>query len=98
MLKSKKKIIFTGGNGRFGQVLQKTNFGHNVFFPSKSILDTENINSIEKYLDKKKPDILIHMAALSRPMNVHDLNITKIFKFKYNRNIKYNYCFCYEKN
>jgi dTDP-4-dehydrorhamnose reductase len=77
MLKSKKKIIFTGGNGRFGQVLQKTNFGHNVFFPSKSELNIVNINSIEKYLDKKKPDILIHMAALSRPMNVHDLNITK---------------------
>ena len=73
----KKKIIFTGSNGRFGQVLQKTKFKDKVFFPSKSELNILNINSIEKYLDKKKPDTLIHMAALSRPMDIHDTNIIK---------------------
>ena len=77
MLNFKKKIIFTGGNGRFGQVLQKTKFKHKVFFPSKSALNILNINSIEKYLDKNKPDILIHMAALSRPMDIHDKDISK---------------------
>ena len=77
MLKSKKKIIFTGGNGRFGQVLQKSNFGYKVFFPTKLELNITNINSIEKYLDKKKPDALIHMAALSRPMDIHDKDISQ---------------------
>ncbi len=77
MSKSNKKIVFTGGSGRFGQVLQKSNFKYKVFFPSKSQLDITNFKSIEKYLKKIKPKILVHMAALSRPMNIHDKNIIK---------------------
>ena len=74
---NKKKIIFTGGSGRFGKVLQSANFNHKVFFPTKSDFNITNIKSIEKYLNKKKPDILVHMAALSRPMSIHDKNIIK---------------------
>ena len=77
MSKSNKKIVFTGGSGRFGQVLQKSNFKYKVFFPSKSQLDITNFKSIEKYLKKIKPKILVHMAALSRPMDIHDKNIIK---------------------
>ena len=78
MLKSKKKIIiFTGGSGRFGSILKKRKFNHKVFFPSKKELNITNIRSIEKYLKKKKPNILVHMAALSRPMKIHEKNITK---------------------
>ena len=77
MSKSTKKIVFTGGSGRFGQVLQKSNFKYKVFFPSKSQLDITNFKSIDKYLKKIKPKILVHMAALSRPMNIHDKNIIK---------------------
>jgi dTDP-4-dehydrorhamnose reductase len=39
-----------------------------------NILSTK---SIEKYLKKNKPKILIHLAALSRPMNIHNNNISK---------------------
>ena len=46
MLKSNKKIVFTGGSGRFGQILQKSNFKYKVFFPSKSQLDITNFKSI----------------------------------------------------
>ena len=78
MSKSKKKIVFTGGNGRFGQVLQKAKLSnYKVFFPKKSQLDITNYNSVKKYIKKIKPKILIHMAALSRPMNIHDKNIIK---------------------
>ena len=77
MLKSKKKIVFTGGSGRFGQVLQKSKFKYKVYFPSKSQLNITNVKSIEKYLGKIKPKILVHMAALSRPMDIHDKNIIK---------------------
>ena len=78
MLKSKKKIIvFTGGSGRFGSILKKRKFNHKVFFPSKKELNITNIYSIEKYLKKKKPNILVHMAALSRPMEIHEKNITR---------------------
>ena len=73
MLNSRKKIIvFTGGGGRFGSILKKANLNHKVYFPTKKELDITNIKSIEKYLNKTKPKILIHMAGLSRPMNIHN--------------------------
>ena len=78
MLKFKKKIVFSGGSGRFGKILQKTFFfNYKVFFPSRSELDITNNKSIEKYFKKIKPDIFVHMAALSRPMNIHDSQINK---------------------
>ena len=36
-----------------------------------------NLNSIRLYLKLKKPDYLIHLAGLSRPMKIHDENINK---------------------
>ena len=33
--------------------------------------------NIKNYLDKKKPDILIHLAGLSRPMKLHEIDIKK---------------------
>ena len=46
-------------------------------FPTKKQLNILKLNSIKNYLKKKKPRILIHLAGLSRPMNVHDKNIDK---------------------
>ena len=73
----RRKIVITGSTGRFGDVLKKNKFNFSVFYPSKLELDITNLNSIEKYLDKIKPQILIHIAGLSRPMNIHEKNITK---------------------
>jgi len=65
----------TGGTGRFASVFKKINNKKNIFFPSKKTLDLTNINSIKKYVKKIKPDYLIHCAALSRPMDIHEKNI-----------------------
>ena len=73
----KKKIIITGGSGRFGKYLQKLKTKHTIFFPSKKEFNILNLKNIQKYLQLKKPDILIHMAGLSRPMNIHETNIEK---------------------
>ena len=35
------------------------------------------LKSIKNYLAKKKPDILIHLAGLSRPMKLHEIDIKK---------------------
>ena len=51
----KKKIIVTGGTGRFGEVLKKTKLNYSLFFPSKNELDITKFNSIKKYLKKIKP-------------------------------------------
>ena len=77
MLKSKHKIVFTGGSGRFGRVLQESNFNYKTLFPNKRELDITSLKSIEKYLKKIKPKILVHMAGLSRPMKIHDQNPIK---------------------
>ena len=70
-----KKIIMTGGSGRFAQVFRKFKSTKNIFFPSKKTLNLTNINSIQKYVKKIKPNYLIHCAALSRPMDIHEKNI-----------------------
>jgi len=77
MLKS-NLIVVTGGNGRFGSVLKKNKTKKIVYlFPNKKELNILNVNSIKKYLKRKKPKILIHLAGLSRPMKIHDHNIKK---------------------
>ena len=73
----RKKIIITVGTGRFGQLLKKIKTSYIVYFPSKKELDILNINKIENYFNKKKPNFVIHLAGLSRPMNIHNTNINK---------------------
>ena len=72
-----KKIVITGGDGRFAQILKRDNKKFNILYPSKKELNILNINSINKYLKKNKPKYLIHAAALSRPMSIHDKEISK---------------------
>ena len=71
------KIIFTGGSGRFGSVLKKNKTKYKVFFPTKKQLDITNYKKSFNYIKKIKPKFLIHAAALSRPMSIHDKNINK---------------------
>ena len=73
----KYKVVITGGSGRFGSILQKKYKSDKLFYPSKSRLNILSTKSIENYLKETKPRILIHLAALSRPMRIHDKNISK---------------------
>ncbi len=72
-----KRIVVTGGSGRFGSILKSYKTKHKIFFPNKIKLNILNLKNIEKYLKYCKPDILIHLAGLSRPMNIHEKNISK---------------------
>ena len=73
------KIVVTGGSGRFGALL-KLNGKKNYLFPSKMQLDILNLNSITKYLKKVKPKTLIHLAGLSRPLSIHENDVSKSIK------------------
>ena len=83
MLPYKNRIVITGGTGRFGLELKKIKSRYKLFFPEKKELNILKIKSIIKYLKIKKPKYLIHLAGLSRPMEMHkkflkksiDLNI-----------------------
>ena len=72
-----KKIVITGGTGRFGSILKKQKTKNKLFFPNKKELDIKNFKNIRNYLNKIKPNILIHLAGLSRPMSIHKTNIHK---------------------
>ena len=73
----KKKIIITGGSGRFGEYLKKIKSPHKLFFPNKKELNILKPKSIESYLKAKKANVLIHLAGLSRPMDIHNREIEK---------------------
>ena len=71
-----KKIVISGGSGRFGNYLKKLRLNIN-FFPSKKQLNILSEKSIRKYLKRNEPQIFIHLAGLSRPMKLHDVEINK---------------------
>ena len=77
MLHYKNRIVVTGGTGRFGQELKKVQSKKKLFFPKRRELNILKINSIIKYLKLKKPKYLIHLAGLSRPMEMHKKFIKK---------------------
>ena len=70
-----KTLVVTGGTGRFGLELKKIKTKNKIYFPRKDKLNILNFNNVMKYLRKFKPEILIHLAGLSRPMKIHDENI-----------------------
>jgi dTDP-4-dehydrorhamnose reductase len=58
----KNKIVITGGNGRFGQVIKRKskNFKFLFLFPEKNELNILNPSSIKNYLKKTKTKYLIN--------------------------------------
>jgi len=70
-----KKIIVTGGDGRFASLLKKIKTNHTLIFPKKNELDITNYLMVKKYLKKSKANMVMHLAGLSRPMMLHEKNI-----------------------
>ena len=69
------RVIVTGSEGRFGKILKKLN--NKFIYRDKKQLNILSVNSIAKNLKKYKPTHILHLAGLSRPMNIHDQNINK---------------------
>jgi dTDP-4-dehydrorhamnose reductase len=72
-----KKIIVTGGSGRFAQELKQIKSRYKFIFRNKKQLDILSIKSIKKNFINFKPDCVLHLAGLSRPMSIHDKEINK---------------------
>ena len=72
-----KKILVTGGNGRFAQELKKINSKYKFIFKNKKELNILSLDSINKNIKKFKPNFILHLAGLSRPMSIHDNDIKK---------------------
>ena len=72
-----KKILVTGGDGRFATELKKIKTKFKFIYTKKNQLDISNYNSIVRAIKKYKPKSILHLAGLSRPMKIHEKNITK---------------------
>ena len=72
----KNKIVITGGSGRFGSELKKIKNKYKLLFPNKHKWNILNLKNITKYHGSQKPNYLIHLAGLSRPMEIHEKHIT----------------------
>ena len=72
-----KKIIVTGGDGRFAGQLKKIVSKYRFILRNKKQLDILSTKSIKKNFELLKPDCVIHLAGLSRPMSIHEKDINK---------------------
>ena len=70
------KILVTGSDGRFGKIIKKFN-DKRFIFRNKKELNILSESSIKKNLKKYKPKAVLHLAGLSRPMKIHEKNISK---------------------
>ena len=70
-------ILVTGGNGRFANELKKFNKKNKFIFLNKKDLNILKFKSIISSIKKYKPKTILHLASLSRPMKLHEKNISQ---------------------
>ena len=58
----KDKILITGGTGRLGKDLVK--LFPDCLHPTRKEMDITQSFNVEEYIEKNKPNIVIHLAAL----------------------------------
>ncbi len=72
-----KKIVVTGGKGRFARELSKINTNYNFIFRNKRQLNILSLKSIQNNIKKFKPHSILHLAGMSRPMAYHETKINQ---------------------
>jgi len=73
-----KKIVITGGKGRLANEIYKQNAGEfEIILASEDEFNILDVWSMREFLIKHNPDIVIHTAALTKPMSLHDNNIVR---------------------
>ena len=72
-----KKILVTGADGRFGSILKTIKTNKKFIFTSRKQLNILSTKSILKNIKKFKPNYILHLAGLSRPMSIHEKKLVK---------------------
>ena len=75
-----KKIIVTGGSGRFGCCLKNTKTNHKIFFPKKKIFNILNPNSMRKYLKKTNEKIIKSKIYRDKRGFLREIYKNRLFK------------------
>ena len=73
--KLKENILVTGKSSRFCKFLKKDLKKFNAIFTTKKNFNLLNFKQMEKFAKNKKIKYLIHVAGLSRPMDIHKSKI-----------------------
>ena len=68
----KKNILITGKTSRFCNYLKNDLDGFNTYFTTKKNFNILNFNQMQKFLKNKNIHYILHIAGLSRPMDIHD--------------------------
>ena len=71
------KILVTGGKSRFANNLKTIRSKYKFYYTNKNQLDILNYTSIKRKLKSSNPYAVLHLAGLSRPMKIHDKDISK---------------------
>ena len=69
-----KRILISGGDGKFSQSVVKQRGENIVFAPPRSRMDITQLEDIEAAIEIYKPDVFLHAAAYTRPMSKHHEN------------------------
>ena len=72
-----KRILVTGGESRFAKVLKNKKSKFKFIFRNKKQLNILSETSIKNNIKRFKPNYLLHLAGLSRPMKIHEKNLKK---------------------
>ena len=72
-----KKILVTGGEGRFASHLKRVKSNFRFIFLNKKKLDILKNSSILQSIKKYNPWAILHLGGLSRPMNIHEKELIK---------------------
>ena len=73
----KKNILVTGASSRFCKFLKKDLVNQNTFFTNKKKFNILDLKQMENFVKKNKIKYIIHIAGLSRPMVIHDKDLSE---------------------
>ena len=67
-----KTMLISGGKGNFASQIIKFNTEYQIHAPSRLEMDITDYDKVAKWIEQVNPDIFLHAAAFTRPMNKHE--------------------------
>ncbi|MDB3870567.1 sugar nucleotide-binding protein [bacterium] len=69
-----RRILISGGEGNLNKQLRKCNENYVLHIPTQLEMDITKIDEVERVIKEFSPTHIIHTAAITRPMSIHEQN------------------------